>query len=176
MPGLVLDESAGSNYQLGSVCSTRAMITEQNKVQSLPNLRESTNAERRESKNLFDRPHFSKPRPQKISSSLEETEPRGNRNYLKKVSSAIVPGSLHMSSRDIALLRTLVLILFCFTISTLPLGIVFSISYGEIDVRYVTPTNIFLLISFTNSLINPVIYIHRFRDVQKAFKKIFCCC
>ena len=173
-----LDESSGSNYyQLDPVSSTRAMIAKQNKARSLPNLTESINADRKKSKKkLFFLFHFSKHRPQNISSSLEETQHRSIRIYLRKASSAIVHGSLHMSSRDAALLRTLVLILVCYTISTLPLGIVFTISYGEMDKRYVTPTKILLFISIINSLINPIIYMRRFKDMQKSFKKIFCCC
>ena len=76
--------------------------------------------------------------------------------------------------REITLLRTLVIILVCYLISTLPLGVFFIISFEETDKRHLLTVKILLMISLLNSTINPIIYIWRFKELRKSLKKLFC--
>nr|XP_039250718.1 uncharacterized protein LOC120328331 [Styela clava] len=76
--------------------------------------------------------------------------------------------------RDMRLLRTLVIILALFVISTVPLGILFLVSVTETDKRYVKAAKYLLTLSLLNSLINPWVYFWRFREMRDAIKRLFC--
>ena len=76
--------------------------------------------------------------------------------------------------RDMKLLRTLVIILSLFVISTVPLGILFTISLTESDKTYVQPAKYLLTLTLFNSLINPWIYLWRFREMRGALRRLFC--
>ena len=99
--------------------------------------------------------------------SLEE------RRKMRKASSVFFE-KLGVYDRDIALFKTLVIILACYIFSTVPLGLLFLVSYGEIDKRYVVPAKNLLIISLINSLLNPIIYMLRFEEMKKDLKKLFC--
>ncbi|XP_078489712.1 uncharacterized protein LOC104266820 [Ciona intestinalis] len=76
--------------------------------------------------------------------------------------------------RDMRLLRTLVIILVLFLVSTVPLGLLFVVSYTEQDKRYVGTAKVLLTTSLLNSLVNPWIYFWRFPEMRTAMKKVFC--
>lgn len=76
--------------------------------------------------------------------------------------------------RDMRLLRTLVIILALFLISTVPLGLLFLISITETDKRYVKPAKYLLTLSLLNSLVNPWVYFWRFREMRHAIRHLFC--
>ena len=102
--------------------------------------------------------------------------PQGERrklNQLRKASSAFLT-ILRIDERDIALFKTLVIILACYVLSTVPLGILFVVSFGEPDKRYVVPAKALLILSLINSLLNPIIYMMRFKEMKDEFKKMFC--
>lgn len=76
--------------------------------------------------------------------------------------------------RDMRLLRTLVIILALFVVSTVPLGILFLVSVTETDKRYVKAAKYLLTLSLLNSLVNPWVYFWRFREMRDAIKRLFC--
>lgn len=72
------------------------------------------------------------------------------------------------------LLRTLVIILALFVVSTVPLGVLFLLSVTETDKRYVNSAKTLLTLSLLNSLVNPWVYFWRFLEMRQAIKKLFC--
>ena len=75
--------------------------------------------------------------------------------------------------REMRLLRTLVIILVILVVSTVPLGILFIISFAETDKRYVLAAKILLTTSLVNSMVNPWVYFWRFVEMRTALKKMF---
>jgi len=73
--------------------------------------------------------------------------------------------------QDMRLLRTLTIILVLLLISTVPLGVLFLVSLGETDKRYVQTTKILLTVSHLNSLLNPFIYLGGFPEIRDYVKK-----
>ena len=80
-------------------------------------------------------------------------------------------------TREMRLLRTLVIILVILVLCTVPLGILFILSFAETDKRYVTAAKILLTTSLINSMANPWIYFWRFIEMRVAFRRMFpvCC-
>ena len=82
--------------------------------------------------------------------------------------------------RDMRLLRTLTIILVLLLISTVPLGVLFLVSLGETDKRYVQTTKVLLTSSLVNSFLNPWIYLWRFREIRRcinaALRRCLPCC
>ena len=76
--------------------------------------------------------------------------------------------------REMRLLRTLIIILVILVISTVPLGLLFILSYTETDKRYVSAAKILLIVSLLNSIANPWIYFWRFLEMRTALKGMFC--
>jgi len=123
---------------------------------------------------------FSKKRKTSVTNSITNSithlsfgEERRKFNHIRKASSAIFE-KLDIDERDIALFKTLVIILACYIFSTVPLGLLFLVSHGETDKRYVVPAKVLLIISLINSLLNPIIYMMRFKEMKKDFKNMFC--
>ncbi|CAK8689152.1 unnamed protein product [Clavelina lepadiformis] len=77
--------------------------------------------------------------------------------------------------KDLKLLHTLVIILVLFLISTIPLGVLFLVSFDEVDKRYVKVVKILLMLSLLNSLLNPSVYFWRFPTMRQAFCRVFRC-
>ena len=122
--------------------------------------------------------------PKTLTSAAETPTNNGTKNHsreekirrlyqLRKASSVFL-NKLSVEKRDIAVFKTLVMILACYVISTVPLGILFLVSFGETDKRYVVPAKGLLILSLINSLLNPIIYMMRFKDMKKNFKRMFC--
>ena len=80
----------------------------------------------------------------------------------------------HHRKRELRLLRTLLIILIVLLISTVPLGVLFLISFRETDKRYVIFAKYLLTLSLINSLVNPWIYFWRFVEMRLGLKKMFC--
>lgn len=78
--------------------------------------------------------------------------------------------------RDMRLLRTLIIILALLLVSTVPLGLLFIVTFAETDKRYVQAAKVVLTTSLLNSMINPWIYFWRFPEMRKAIRNIFCGC
>nr|CAB3265844.1 sphingosine 1-phosphate receptor 2-like [Phallusia mammillata] len=78
--------------------------------------------------------------------------------------------------RDMRLLRTLIIILALLLVSTVPLGLLFIVTFAETDKRYVQAAKVLLTTSLLNSMINPWIYFWRFPEMRKAIRNIFCGC
>ena len=76
--------------------------------------------------------------------------------------------------KDLKLLHTLIIILVLFLISTIPLGVLFLVSFDEVDKRYVKVAKILLTLSLLNSLLNPLVYFWRFPTMRDAFCRVFC--
>ena len=76
--------------------------------------------------------------------------------------------------RELRLLRTLIIILGILIISTVPLGVLFVISFFETDKRFVGAAKVLLTVSLLNSLVNPWVYFWRFMEMRTALRKMFC--
>ncbi|CAK8689151.1 unnamed protein product [Clavelina lepadiformis] len=76
--------------------------------------------------------------------------------------------------KDLKLLHTLIIILVLFLISTIPLGVLFLVSFDEVDKKYVKVAKILLTLSLLNSLLNPLVYFWRFPTMRDAFCRVFC--
>lgn len=79
-------------------------------------------------------------------------------------------------SRDMKLMRTLMIILGLFVITTVPLGALFVSAYAVTDKRYLSAVKIMLTISLFNSLLNPWVYFWRFREMRIAIRDLLCPC
>lgn len=108
-----------------------------------------------------------KKRDEESSFSRKSNKSRPNINSMRPG----VHGRNH--ERDMKLLRTLVIILSLFVISTVPLGVLFTISLTETDKTYVQPAKYLLTLTLFNSLVNPWIYLWRFREMRGAIKRLF---
>lgn len=124
--------------------------------------------------------HYFKPKnlsgiPKYVSNQNLKRESLKPHSVLRKISSTSTSRfSSKSKRREMALLRTLVIILALYLISTLPLGIVFIISFGETDKRNLSTAKVVLIISLFNSAINPIIYMWRFKELRKSIKRLFC--
>ena len=78
--------------------------------------------------------------------------------------------------REMRLLRTLIIILVILVASTVPLGLLFIVSFAETDKRYVLTAKILLTTSLVNSMVNPWVYFWRFIEMRRALKKMFSKC
>ncbi|CAK8698348.1 unnamed protein product [Clavelina lepadiformis] len=94
-----------------------------------------------------------------------------NGNFSKSIRKALAKNT---NKRDMKLLRTLIIILVLFLVSTIPLGLLFLISYGEMDKRYVLTAKILLTASLFNSMVNPWVYFWRFPEMRIAVRRVFC--
>ena len=83
-------------------------------------------------------------------------------------STCILSSSVKRRSRDLRLLRTLIIILALFMASALPMGILFILTYSETDKKLLTGTKYIITISLLNSLLNPWIYFWRFPEMRSA--------
>ena len=73
-------------------------------------------------------------------------------------------------SRDLRLLRTLILILVLFMVSALPMGVLFIVSYTEMSKDLLKATKYIITMSLLNSLVNPWVYFWRFPEMRAAVR------
>ena len=111
----------------------------------------------------------------RISSTPKIPQKQKSCSVFMKIFSIVMSKQSNMSKREISLLRTLVLILLCYTVSTVPLGALLLASYNETDKGYLALLKAFVIISLINILANPVIYLWRFNEIKIKFKNLFVC-
>ena len=80
-----------------------------------------------------------------------------------------------MSQREISLLRTLALTLFCYALGTVPLGAVLLASYNETDAGHLTLIEACGLTSLISIFASPMIYLWRFNEIRIKFINLFVC-